>query len=55
MRQGTVFSCRILNHSILAHGTEPVGKDLYVKFAPTVTGICGIDDKEIPVFPSLDI
>lgn len=43
------------NHSILAHGTEPVGKDLYVKFAPTVTGICGIDDKEIPVFPSLDI
>lgn len=43
------------NHSILAHGIKPVGKDLYPKFEKTVLHIGDINEAEIPVFPKLDV
>lgn len=45
----------VRNSSILAHGVQPVDGDNYRKFLCTIMQLCDVEEKEVPVFPELDI
>lgn len=41
------------NHSILAHGFEPVGEPVFQRLWDAAIGLAGFSEQELPVFPCL--
>lgn len=41
------------NHSILAHGFDPVGPAVFEKLKAATLSLAEIDERQLPVFPTL--